>query len=265
MELSIILIGWNDSGHLQQCIPSIREAARNIEHEIIYVDNGSSDGTLSFINRYFPEINILRNNKNLGVSKARNQGIRKASGDFIWILDSDTEVNRAALEDMLKYEKDHTDTGICACKLKDKDGNIQNSCRKFPTAKYKLKSAAHSILLKTGFISPSEKTLNYDYDISGSKALEVQYVIGACQLIKKEVIEQIGMLDEKIFYGPEDADFCLRAQEAGWKVVYLPYTSMIHHYQRVTTHRIFSKLTYIHIQSLIYFFKKHKGHDLLRK
>lgn len=98
----------------------------------------------------------------------------------------------------------------------------------------------------------------YHAAMAGDNAFEVEYVIGACQLIRREVISDVGYLDDNIFYGPEDADYCLRARLAGWKIVYLPYVSFMHDYQQMTNKRLFSKMSFIHLKSLIYFFIKHK-------
>lgn len=260
--LSVILIGWNVWKDLQPCLQSLLDACSGISYEIIYVDNGSKDGTLSHVRRQFPQVNLVENRKNLGVSKARNQGIRIAKGKYIWILDSDTVVNSAAIQEMLLYMDKHANVGICACRQEDKDGNVQNSYRPFPSISQKMKSALHHIFLK--FNISVYGNLTNPYKIINEQPVEVDYVIGACQMIRKELFETIGLLDEKIFYGPEDADFCLRAKRAGWKTVYLPCIHIIHHYKRITTRKIFDKLTLYHIQALCYYFKKHK-HDLSGK
>ena len=93
--------------------------------------------------------------------------------------------------------------------------------------------------------------------MAGDTPFAVEYIIGACQLIRRELFERIGLLDGRIFYGPEDADFCLRANKAGWKVCYLPNVSFLHAYQRMTGKRFLSRMSWIHVKSLVYFFFKH--------
>ncbi len=265
MTLSVILIGWNSLNYLQQCLPSLEKSISDISHEIIYIDNASEDGTLSYISQNFSSIKYILNEKNVGVSKARNQGIRMASGQYVWILDSDTIVNPEAVKALFDYMSINPETGICTCKLLDDEGDIQNSFRKYPTISAKLKSALYGILKKMHIFVGKNDQDEYAYDISENKAIEVDYVIGACQFIRHEVFDQIGLLDEKIFYGPEDADFCLRAHQAGWKIIYLPYINITHSYQRVTTRKIFGNLTFQHIKALIYYFIKHKGYGLSGK
>jgi GT2 family glycosyltransferase len=226
--------------------------------EIIYVDNASTDETLSQIKRLYPGVRIVENRKNAGVSIARNQGIGLASGQYLWFLDSDTEITEASLMAMLKFMDENPGAGLCGCKMYGQDGQVQESCRKFPSVAGKLQAAVRIFGKKWGKKQSLSSIPSTAYDTDSEQPFEVDYVIGACQLIRKEAQEKVGLLDERIFYGPEDADFCLRMKQTGYKVYYLPQVSIYHAYQRVSSHKIFSKITRKHLLGLIYYFWKYR-------
>lgn len=266
-ELSIILLTWNSERYLQDCLRSVLESTREHDREIIIVDNGSTDATLAMIGAFLPTetILLLSNKKNEGVAKARNLGISKSCGEYIWILDIDTVVNKDATTGLMDYIKTHAACGICGCKLQNSIGEVQDSCRKYPSFNYKCNNVLSSLFGKFPFtrklkaqVDKKNESQFYRQQMAASIPFEVDYIIGACQLVRREVFEQIGLLDERIFYGPEDADFCLRANQKGWKVVYLPQVSFIHEYQQMTNKRLLTRMSWIHAKALVYFFVKHR-------
>jgi GT2 family glycosyltransferase len=256
MRLSVIIIGYNSWKYLEKNLASLHFLLPDPQVEIIYVDNASTDETLSQIKQHYPGIICIENKKNTGVSIARNQGICNASGEYIWLLDSDTEITKPALLEMLSFMDKHPEAGLCGCKMHGQNGQVQESCRKFPSLSEKFRSA-FTILIRNLFGHNSFFLPKNAYNMDLEFPFEVDYVIGACQLIRREAQKKTGLLDEAIFYGPEDADFCLRMKQAGYKVYYLPQTSIYHAYQRISSHKIFSKITYRHLQGLIYYFRKH--------
>ena len=263
--LSTVIITWNAAKYVKRCFDSLFAATAGMDSEIIVVDNGSTDDTLNLINQYCNRGNVQveRLEKNTGVAHARNVGIRKCKGDYVWILDIDTEVNKAALDAMLGYMDSNPDCGLCGCKLINADGEVQESCRKFPALKYKVLNvlstfAANMKLQKLGkCINSANEKQFYHSLMAGSEPGEVEYVIGACQVVRREAFETVGLLDDKIFYGPEDADFCLRLSQAGMKVVYIPSVSILHDYQRMTNKKLFSRMSFLHFKALCYYWWKH--------
>jgi GT2 family glycosyltransferase len=258
MRLSTVIIGHNSWHYLEKCLASLHFLFGNPQAEIIYVDNASTDTTLREIRRLYPQITVFENQSNAGISVARNRGIRAASGEYVWLLDSDTEASPAALAAMLSFMDGRPEVGLCGCKLYGQDGRIQNSCRRFPTIGGKLKAALRILSRRLRGKASSSGAPDSDYDVNAVQPFEVDYVIGACQLFRRTAQEKIGLLDERIFYGPEDADFCLRMRQAGYKVFYLPHVSMLHAYQRLSSHRIFSKINVRHLQGLVCYFRKHR-------
>lgn len=249
MKVSVIIIGYNSWHYLEKCFASLSFLLNDETVEMIYVDNASVDGTLQNISACYPTIKTIANSSNKGIAVARNQGIRMAKGEYIWLLDSDTEVNETAFSVMLQFMESHKNTGMCACKLTGQDGKAQASCRRFPTVKGKLKTAVGIIFRQPHSV--------LQYDLDSNEAFQVDYVIGACQFIRKEVFEKTGLLDEQIFYGPEDADLCLRMQQTDYNVFYLPQVSIYHAYQRISSYKLFSKINQKHIAGLGYYFWKH--------
>ena len=267
MELSIILITWNSDRFVKDCLDSVWRATEGMKREFILIDNNSTDTTrellLPYINR--PDVSFFPQTRNLGVAKARNIGLRQAKGRFVWLLDIDTVANREAREAMTEYMDTHDDCGLCGCKLVNSAGQVQDSCRRYPSFRFKMYNVLSSLLKKckgADWMKSRIERLNesqfYHRQMKLSDAFEVEYIIGACQFIRKKAIEQVGLLDEHIFYGPEDADFCLRAGILGWKVCYLPSVSFIHEYQQITSKRLFSRMSWVHMKALFYFFWKHK-------
>jgi GT2 family glycosyltransferase len=257
MRLSVIIIGYNSWHFLERNLASLAFLCHDSQAEIIYVDNASRDGTLSKIKQFYPGILCIENAKNAGISVARNRGILKSSGDYIWLLDSDTEISAASLNVMLAFMDENPGVGLCGCKMYGQDGSVQESCRRFPTVGGKL-GAAIRILAKRWNESLFSAFHQPDgYAMDAEHPFEVDYVIGACQLIRRKAQEQTGLLDERIFYGPEDADFCLRMKQVGYQVFYLPQVSIFHAYQRTSSHKIFSRITWEHLKGLVYYFRKH--------
>jgi N-acetylglucosaminyl-diphospho-decaprenol L-rhamnosyltransferase len=254
-DVSIIIISWNALHFLEKCLPSVYEKNQGIDFELILIDNNSTDGSREYINQKFPEVRYIHNEQNRGVAPARNQGFAVAKGKYILILDVDTEfITDNALRDLVEYMETDDKIGLIGAQLISSDGEIQKSCLRFPSLWVKLFVRFE----RFGFIRNSEMIKNYYMmDLDREEVANVDYVIGAFQFIRKKMIDDIGVYDENIFYGPEDIDYCLRAKRSGYKVIYYPKVKLFHFYQRITK-RLFTKITFRHFKGLAYFFWKHK-------
>lgn len=252
--------------HAKPCLDALIAALDGVDYEIIMVDNGSTDGTVALLRQYeSTDVRLHCNDKNLGVAAARNVGLQKAAGKLLWLLDIDTVVNRDAWLGLSSFMDTHGDCGVCGCKLVSRSGEVQDSCRRLPSVRHKLLNVVVSLCGR----SPVFKRLGnwamrrnekqyYHRQMLTSDPFEVEYVIGACQLLRSEAVRETGLLDERIFYGPEDADYCLRLSKKGWKIYYLPYCSFIHDYQRMTNKRLLTPMGWRHLKALVYFFVKHR-------
>jgi len=255
-KLSVVILTWNSEKEIKPCMDSLINSLIGINYEVIIVDNGSTDDSLDIIETYLlPNIQLINNTKNLGVATARNQALRLVNGDAILILDIDTVVNKEAIFALIQCLDADSHIGLCACKLLSSNGEVQNSCRRFPSIRYKIEN----ILASRNIYIENKKSQFYEKEMQGDIPFEVDYAIGACQLIRRSALNTVGLLDENIFYGPEDADFCLRLKLAGWKVVYIPTVSIVHHYQQLTNKKLFSMMSWRHTKGLLYYFWKYRN------
>ena len=246
VQLSIVIITWNQLSYLQDCLCSLQPVMQREDVEVIVVDNGSEDGTCQYLTVNYTQIYLHINDCNKGVAYARNRGLELAQSKKVLFLDNDTVVNENAISGMEIYLDEHSKVGLCACRLVDSNSQIQDSFKPFPGLWLKIKN----VLGITKTNAPDLQTV--------TSPIEPVYVIGACQMIRREVIERIGLLDENIFYGPEDADYCMRIVAEGWKVVYLPQYTIVHHWRRATNKKLFSRLAWKHFCALCYFYAKYK-------
>lgn len=245
MKISLAVICHNSLANLSRLLESVRSSLDGVDYELVITDNGSTDGTPVFIATHYPEADYLRLDANRGVAFARNRAIERCRGELVWILDDDTIINARAARDLIQYMDSRADCGIAACALFSADGERQVSYKPFPGFMMKLRN-----VLGLGVADP------YSEMVVRGEPFEPVYVIGACQLVRRELFGAVGLLDESIFYGPEDADFCLRVRAAGYHIAYLPAPAIIHHWRRSTTRRPLSRLGRAHIRGLIRFYFK---------
>ncbi len=243
-KLSIIILTFNHLADTRRCLDALMPVMQRDHTEVIVIDNASTDGTPDFIRATYPMVRLTVNTTNRGVAAARNQGFAQATAPTLLILDNDTIANQRAIDGMMDYLESHPKVGLCACRMTDIEGNVQRSFRPFPG----LKGKALSVL---GLRLATEK-----FRVDEEGAIEPYYVIGACQMIRRQALEQVGNLDEAIFYGPEDADFCQRLRQAGWQIKYLPQFSIVHTYYRRTRRNPLSRLGLHHIRGLLHFYSK---------
>ena len=245
MRLSIIIITYNGLGFLTRCLASLHDFIDDPSCEVIIIDNGSTDGTLDFLHENYPQLQLIANSENRGVAPARNQGIAVAKGEKLLLLDNDTEATTTAINAMSQHLATHHDVGLCSCRLVDKEGLPQDSCKPYPGLMIKLRNVL-GIGNKTKY-EPNEEGI-----------IEPLYVIGACQMFPRAIVDKVGMLDDRICYGPDDADWCIRIKKAGYHIHCLNNHTILHDYRRTTKRRPFSPLGRLHIKALIYFYWKHK-------
>ena len=248
--LSIVILTWNSRQLLADCLAAVPAATAGIATEVIVVDNGSRDDTAALLAKH-PELVVIRNAENRGVAPGRNQGLRRARGELVAVLDVDTVPAPRAFTTLVEALRATPRAGVVAPKMVGPDGSLQYSCRRFPTLLDKL---ARRLPERWG------RSLADDVELRGwdhASVREVDYVIGACQVIRAAALAEVGLLDERIFYGPEDVDLCLRMRRAGWSVVYVP-AAVVMHLERRVTRKLWSSLTARHAYALAYYFWKHR-------
>lgn len=245
IDLSIIIINYNTPKLTLACLKSIEKHVKNINYEIILIDNDSSDDSSKLLKNY---LNIL-NKENLGFAKANNQGIKIARGRYILLLNSDTEFTSSFLDKMLDRLDKEENVGIATCALRNPDKSLQVSGGYFPNlARVFTWMTIQDLAFIDSLIKPFHPKNAF------KKEMDLDWGTGAFFLIKKEVIKEIGMLDEDYFMYTEEVDFCFRAKKAGWRVLYLPEWSIIH-YGGASSVREFAILQ--ETKGIKLFFKKH--------
>ncbi len=226
VQLSIVTVSWNVGSLLQRALQSIKRTWRNDkELEIVVVDNGSVDETLAMVKSHYPDVQLIANHHNTGFTGGNNQGIRASCGEFILLLNPDTEIKNGALQHMMNYLKRHPDVGLVGPKLLNPDGTIQSSRRRFP-------SIPILFLESTWLQSLAPRRMlarYYMQDRPDNKTQQVDWVTGAAMMTRRSVIESVGYLDESFFMYSEELDWCKRIKAAGWDIVYLPDAQIVHH------------------------------------
>jgi GT2 family glycosyltransferase len=222
MDLSVIIVSFNVKKLLRDCLKSTwREMKRNreLKMEAIVIDNASRDGSARMVRHEFPQVILIENKKNLGFARAVNQGIKKAKGKYLLLLNPDTITKEGALKIMVDFVQTHPLAGVVGGRLFDPDGSLQGSCYRLPGIR---RAIQEWWLGKEGI---SEK-----YTPKGKEPTEVEAVVGGAFLIPQKVIKKIGLFDERYFIYFEDLDFCRRARRAGFKVYYLPKAQFVHYH-----------------------------------
>ena len=227
--LSIVIVNWNTRDLLRQCLHSIYKTTHNLAFEIYVVDNNSTDGSVNMIKKEFFKVNLIENRRNEGFATANNQAISRSRGKYTLLLNSDTIVLGNALSKMTEFMDAHELVGVLGCKLLDKDGNLQRSAAWF--------SCLWTLILGGDVLPvtlscvlglkrfPGQCYLN---DREHDKLQDVDWVSGACFMVRKTVVNDVGLLDENLFMYGEEIEWCYRIKKAGWSVAYFPGARISH-------------------------------------
>lgn len=259
MLLSIIIVGYNNKSLVNKCLLSINGSLKKTgyfhETEIIVVDNNSSDKLPKMIRKKFPKVILIENRENSGYAKANNQALKKARGNYILLLNSDTEVIGDSITMLINTMDKNSRIGLAGCKILNKDNSVQQSFGYFPNI---LRVFAWMLFIDDipyirNFIKPYHVT---DVKLYG-KARQVDWVTGAFILTKKEVVNRVGGMDENIFMYGEEVEWCYRIKKAGFQILYTPYGE-IYHLKGGSGEGRYSGITE-EFKSILYIYKKHFG------
>lgn len=254
MKLSIIIVNYNVKAFLQQALASIYKATQNIETEIFVVDNHSVDGSVELIEQEYSEVTLIVNSENLGFAKANNLALKQASGDYIWLLNPDTLIQEDTAEKLIEVMERDRSIGMLGCKILNDDGSLQLACRRsFPTP-----WVAFTKLLGLAKLFPKSKLFGrYNLThLDENEAYEVEAISGSCMFLRKEALEEVGLLDESYFMYGEDLDWSFRFREKGWKVFYTPETSIVHYKGESSKVAAWDSLTHFY-RAMDIFSRKH--------
>lgn len=248
MRLSIVIVNWNTETLLRDCLASIAANPPEGACEVIVVDNASTDGSAAMVRDVFPEVRLLANGENVGFAGANNQGIEASSGEMILLLNADTVVRAGALETLLRFMENHPEAGAAGARLLNPDGSLQHSCSPLPTL---LGEGLHLFHLDY-----RQRRAMQAWDVSRPRPVDV--LLGACMLLRRAAVEQVGLLDEGYFMYSEEVDYCRRLQDAGWTLYWAPEAEVVHYGGQSTRQAATEMFLRLYAGKLRYF-RKHDG------
>jgi GT2 family glycosyltransferase len=217
--ISIILVCWNNKGYLDPCLESLYDGRLKSTFNTVVVDNGSTDGSQEMLREKYPQVKIIQNDHNVGLGKASNQGIEATLGKYVLLLNNDTLVDSPSFDAMVKFLDEHPEVGAVGGKLLNPDGSVQACYNKFSTLREEFLIATRlGELFNEGYPSI----------VNDDQFRSVDWISSACLMLRREALNQIGLLDEEYFIYGDEADLQHRLKEAGWLVYYLPDATTIH-------------------------------------
>jgi len=251
IDLSIIIVNWNTRDLLVECLDSIYSYPPDAGFDIWVVDNASNDGSPEAVREAFPQVNLIQNQDNAGFGRANNQAAAQAAGRYLLLLNPDTAIHSGALNSLIQYLEGQPEVGAVGPRLLNTDGSPQVSAFPAPTLTRETWRLFHLDRLSPRSSYPRAF-------FSTRKTQEVDTLMGACILLRREVIDRIGLFDEQFFVYSEEVDLCLRIRRAGWQVHWLP-TAQVTHFCAQSTRQVADEMFLELYHNKVKFFRKHQG------
>ncbi|HLV95087.1 MAG TPA: glycosyltransferase family 2 protein [Candidatus Acidoferrales bacterium] len=228
-DLLVVIVNWNTSDLLRGCLASLAVATEGLRVRTVVVDNASTDGSPEMVETDFPWVELIRNSTNVGYARANNQALRRypAQAKYSLLLNPDTEVPPGTLQAMAGFMESHPEAGIGGCRVVKPDGRLDWACKRGRlTPSMLFYKALHLDTLLPHSRRFGAYNLSY---LDENQVHEVGTVVGAFMMIRRECLEDVGLLDESYFMYGEDADLCYRVNDLGWKVFYAPVGNIVHY------------------------------------
>lgn len=251
MKLSIIIVSWNTCELLQECLGAIYLHPPEAAFEVWVIDNASTDGSPDMVRERYPQVRLIANRENPGFARANNQGIHSSRGEYVLLLNPDTYVKPGALDTMVRFLEERPAAAGVGAKLLNPDRTLQISCYPRPTLFREFWRMFHLDAIKPYAVYPMERWDSYE-------PREVDVLMGACLLLRRNVLEQVGLMDEDYFIYSEEVDLCTRVTKAGWKLYWQPRAEVVHHGGQSTQQVAESMFLQLY-QGKILYFRKHHG------
>lgn len=260
-DVSIVVVSHNHASYLAPCLDSLAPQRDTPTSEVFVVDNVSADGTVQLVRQSYPWVRLIENPRQQGFAANNNRGIRLSTGRYILLLNPDTEVLPGALARLIVYMDAEPGVGLCGPQLVYPDGKIQPSCRRFPTlASVLVRRTPLRSWLKGSSVDRSHLMSDMDH---GSRR-EVDWLLGACLMVRREFLQTVGLMDEGYHLYVEDIDWAYRARQRGWRVVYYPEARILHHHQAESDRALLSRYSWYHLRSMWRYYRKHLAPGWLR-
>jgi GT2 family glycosyltransferase len=254
MDLSQILVNYHSREPLLEVLASLPEGAAGLQSETIVIDNSPGDGTAEALAAEFPAARIIANAENVGYARAVNQGLRATTGAFVLVMNPDCEVPPGAIRTLVDHLRAHPRAGIAGPRIVNPDGTLEYSARAFPDP-FTFLFNRYSLLTRLFPGNPwSRRYLMSDWDHASVR--EVDWLSGACMVVRRAAIDEVGPMDEAFFMFNEDVDWCRRMQRAGWSVFYVPEAMVVHHIG-ASRKRTANRVILERHRGMIHYFRKH--------
>jgi GT2 family glycosyltransferase len=255
-HVSVVIVNWNAGEALHACLGALFASEGGKSHQVILVDNASTDGSQTIPASAYPALEVIQNTQNLGFARAVNQGLRAARGQLVVVLNPDVILWPSAVSRLLQFMATHPEAGVAGPRLLDPDGTVQGSARRDPSAWTALfgRSAPLTHLFPNNPVSQRELPA---LSVEGHAPIEVDWLSGACLVARRTAWEQVGLLDERFFLFWEDADWCLRFRQAGWGVYYVPAACGVHFVGVSRAGRRLGSILDFHVSAYRYY-RKHR-------
>lgn len=251
-DLSVVIVSYNVAGLLGRCLESVYRSLQrtSLEFEMVVVDNCSTDGSGEMVRTRFPQVRLIQNQANKGFAAATNQGLTQSQGRFVFLLNPDTEILGDAPARLVAFLESRSDAGMATGQLLNQDGTLQHGAFRFPTlwmSFFDFFPVHHRL---------GSSRLNGRYSLDGTLPFEIDHPLGASMLVKREVVDRVGPLDEAFFIYCEEIDWCMRTKSAGWRIFCVPQARIIHHGGQSTRQSAPAMFVELH-KSRMLLFRKH--------
>jgi len=255
MDISVVIVGWNAKHYLELCLNSLYEAPPRRSMEVLVVDNASSDGSAEMIKSQFPQVRLIRSEENLGFARGNNLAIRQCQGRYIALVNPDVIVFPGCLDALADYLDQNPKVGDVGPRVLNPDMSMQSTCRRFPTLWNNFCSATG---LATKFNNSKFFAGEHMFYFPHDRTLAVDVLVGCFSFIRRETFDEVGLLDENLFMYGDDVDWCRRARNAGWQVVFYPGGRAIHDRGKITAPYPI-RFAVAQQRSILYYWRKHHG------
>ena len=253
LQLSVVIVSFNTAQMTLRCLDSVRADLAGIDAEVIVVDNGSTDNSVEAIRANAPWVKLIVSERNVGFGAGNNLALAQARGEYLLLLNTDAFPTAGAVSALMQYLKEHPKTAVVGPKLLNADGSTQQSCFRFPTP---LRSWMENLWISTA-MKRHPSIDDYRFWAHDSER-SVDFVIGACILVRRSVYEQVGGFDERFFMYAEESDWMYRMRRAGWQIDFTP-TAVVTHLGGASGAADKPKINRVFFESLDYYELKHHG------
>lgn len=225
VDVSVVIVSWNAKDYLRVCLRSIDEQSQGLSLEIFVVDNASEDGSVQMVRAEFPHVRVIANQDNRGFAAANNQGMREATGRYVLLLNPDTVILENAIDETVAFAEKHPDAGVIGCQVWETPERIQRTCFRFPGP---LNLLLADLGLESAYPASAFFARRRYGDWNRDTEKQVDVVSGMYMLVRREAIDEVGLMDEAYFVYAEEADWCFRFWRAGWECVFTPVAKILH-------------------------------------